>query len=58
MQHILANKIIQQGSYHYANLHGRCRCVESYDCGKGDINVYFGSKTHEILTQFRWQNLV
>jgi len=39
MQHIITNKIIQQGNYHHANLHWRCRCVECYDFGKYDINV-------------------
>jgi hypothetical protein len=39
MQHIFTNQIIQQGNYHHANLHGRCRCVESYDYGKDDTNV-------------------
>jgi len=58
MQHILTNKIIQEGNYRHANLHDRCRCVESYDLGKDDINAQFGSKTHTILTQICWQNLV
>lgn len=39
MQHILTNKLIQQGNYHHANLHGRCRCVKRYDFGKDDKNV-------------------
>jgi len=39
MQHFLTNKIIQQGYYHHDNLHGRCRCVESYDFGNDDTNV-------------------